>query len=58
MTSANEPFTGTWRPADPLAALRAEPVDGTWTFSAYDLARLDTGTIRAVSLHLNGYVTP
>ena len=58
VTSANEPFTGTWRPADPLAGLRAEPVDGTWTFSAYDLARLDTGTIRAVSLHLNGYVTP
>lgn len=58
VTSANAPYTGTWRPAEPLGGLRGEAADGTWTFSAFDLARLDTGTIRAVSLHLNGYVTP
>lgn len=58
VTSADAPYTGAWRPADPLAGLRAEAVDGTWTFSAFDLASFDTGSIRAISLHVNGYVTP
>jgi subtilisin-like proprotein convertase family protein len=55
--STGAPFTGTWRPADPLAALLAAPVTGTWTFKAVDSARLDTGTIRAVSLHITGFQT-
>ncbi|HEX2133284.1 MAG TPA: S8 family serine peptidase [Actinophytocola sp.] len=56
VSAAQAPYTGTWRPADPLAGLRTEPVDGTWTFTAYDLALFDSGTLRSVSLHVNGYV--
>jgi subtilisin-like proprotein convertase family protein len=56
VTSARAPFTGTWRPDEPLADLLADPVDGTWTFRAVDGARLDTGSIRAVSLELTGFV--
>jgi subtilisin-like proprotein convertase family protein len=57
VTSSLAPFTGSWRPDDAFAGLRGQ-ADGDWTFSAFDLAGADTGSIRAVSLHLNGYVTP
>jgi subtilisin-like proprotein convertase family protein len=50
------PFTGSWRPDDSLASLIDESVDGTWTFTAVDTASADTGSIRAVSLHLTGFV--
>ena len=33
---ADDPFTGTWRPQDPLASLLDGPVDGTWTFTVTD----------------------
>lgn len=56
VTASLAPFTGTWRPNSPLAALLAEPVDGTWTFKVVDQVAADRGSIRAVSLHLNGYV--
>jgi hypothetical protein len=56
VTSALAPFTGSWRPDSPLAAFLAAPVDGTWTFSAADGANLDVGSIRAVSLHITGFV--
>jgi hypothetical protein len=58
VVAADAPYTGTWRPAEAFAGLRGAAVDGSWTFSAYDLAGADTGSIRAVSLHINGYVTP
>ncbi len=57
VTSGQAPFTGSWKPADAFAGLRG-PADGDWTFSAFDLAGADTGSIRAVSLHINGFVTP
>jgi subtilisin-like proprotein convertase family protein len=56
-TTGNAPFTGSWRPNDAFSGLRG-PADGNWTFSAFDLAGADTGFIRAVSLHINGFVTP
>lgn len=54
--SGRAPFTGNWRPEDPLASLLAAPVDGDWRFSVEDAARFDTGSIRAVSLHITGFV--
>ncbi|GIE88711.1 S8 family serine peptidase [Actinoplanes regularis] len=54
-TSSNAPFTGTWRPDDPLASLRVSPADGTWTFHVVDRAGSDLGSIRAFSLHLTGF---
>jgi subtilisin-like proprotein convertase family protein len=58
VTSANAPFTGTWKPVSPLDALRGAPVDGTWTFFVRDTVGADVGSVRAVSLKFNGYVTP
>lgn len=58
VTSANAPFTGTWKPVNPLNGLRGQPVDGTWKFFVRDTAGLDTGSVRSVSLHFNGYVQP
>ena len=56
LTSARAPFTGTWRPAEPLDPLLSAPVDGDWKFTVVDTAARDTGTIRAVSLHVTGFV--
>jgi subtilisin-like proprotein convertase family protein len=56
--SFDAPFTGTWRPNTPLAPLRTGVVDGTWTFHVIDAARNDVGSIRAFSLHINGFVSP
>ena len=56
VTSDDAPFTGTWRPDDPLSPLLSASVDGTWTFHVVDSASVDTGSIRAVSLHLTGFL--
>ncbi|SES17407.1 Proprotein convertase P-domain-containing protein [Actinokineospora terrae] len=58
VTSANAPFTGTWRPTSPLSGFASLVADGAWTYKVVDLAGGDTGSIRAVSLHINGYATP
>ncbi|MEV6878914.1 S8 family serine peptidase [Amycolatopsis sp. NPDC051128] len=58
VTSANAPFTGTWRPTNALGGLTGAAVDGTWTFSVVDAAGGDAGSIRAVALHINGFVQP
>ncbi len=57
VVSGEAPFTGTWKPDEPLAGLLADPVKGTWTFKAVDAAQLDTGSVRAVSLHVTGFAT-
>ncbi|EME62071.1 S8 family serine peptidase [Amycolatopsis decaplanina] len=59
VTSANAPFTGTYKPAQPLGGLTTGTMaDGTWKFTVVDVAGGDTGSIRSVSLHINGYVQP
>jgi subtilisin-like proprotein convertase family protein len=55
VTSSNAPFTGTWRPDQPLSSLRVSPADGTWTFKVTDSANNDTGSIRAFALHITGF---
>ena len=50
------PFTGAWRPDGALADLLAASADGDWTFHVEDVAGNDTGSIRAASLHLTGFV--
>jgi subtilisin-like proprotein convertase family protein len=60
ITSAGEadaPFTGQWAPEQPLSALLGRNADGTWTFHIADTAIADTGTLRAFSLHVSGYLT-
>ncbi|SFW77667.1 S8 family serine peptidase [Amycolatopsis australiensis] len=59
VTSANAPFTGTWRPTQALTGnLAGAAADGTWTFAVVDAAGGDTGSIRSVALHINGFVQP
>jgi subtilisin-like proprotein convertase family protein len=54
--SEDAPFTGTWQPETPLSALLGSSVDGTWTFNVSDNAGVDTGSVRAFSLHITGFV--
>ena len=54
--SADAPFTGTRRPHEPLAGLLNWSTDGTWTLSVRDDFAADTGSMRAVSLHITGFV--
>ncbi len=54
--SADAPFTGDWQPADPLSTVLGSVADGSWTFHVVDTAAVDTGNIRAVSLHISGFV--
>ncbi|MCR6482746.1 S8 family serine peptidase [Amycolatopsis sp. OK19-0408] len=59
VTSANAPFTGSWRPTQALTGnLTGAAVDGTWTFGVVDAAGGDSGFIRSVALHINGFVQP
>ena len=56
VTSADAPFTGTYAPAEPLSGLVGTSGNGAWTFTVADLASVDSGNLRAVSLHVSGYV--
>ncbi|WP_086819783.1 S8 family serine peptidase [Allokutzneria sp. NRRL B-24872] len=56
VTQTQAPFTGTWRPTTALSALAKSSADGTWTFKAVDAVSSDKGSIRSISLKLNGYV--
>ncbi|WP_346056536.1 S8 family serine peptidase [Amycolatopsis dongchuanensis] len=58
VTGVDAPFTGTWRPVAPFGGMAGTAADGTWTFSVVDVAGGDDGSIRAVSLHVNGYTQP
>ena len=56
VTSANAPFTGSWRPTQALTGnLAGAAADGTWTFGVVDAAAGDAGSIRSVALHIAGY---
>jgi subtilisin-like proprotein convertase family protein len=57
VASSLNPFTGTWKPFEPLAGLLDASADGAWTFKVTDGAAADTGSVRAVSVELTGYVT-
>lgn len=48
--TADAPFTGRFRPQEPLAAFRGENPNGTWILRVTDSFPNDTGNVRAVSL--------
>jgi subtilisin-like proprotein convertase family protein len=56
--STDNPYTGQWRPAQPLTGFQGTQADGTWMFTVADLAAIDTGSIRSVSMTVQGYLTP
>ncbi len=47
VTSAMEPFTGTFTPNNTLSIFEAESPNGPWRFQAQDYNAFDTGTIHA-----------
>jgi subtilisin-like proprotein convertase family protein len=57
VTSAQAPFTGSWKPTAPLQTLIGATADGVWTFKVVDAAGTDKGSIRSVSLHAAGWVS-
>ena len=52
---AGAPYTGSFKPASPLAAFTGENGDGTWILRVSDNAQIDTGTVRAFSLRTRGF---
>jgi subtilisin-like proprotein convertase family protein len=54
ITTPQAPYTGTFRPLEPLGPLAGGTLNGTWTFHVVDEASADTGSIRAFSLHFVG----
>jgi subtilisin-like proprotein convertase family protein len=55
VTSGDAPFTGTFKPASPLAAFVGENPNGTWHLNVSDNAFLDTGSVRAFSLAIKAF---
>lgn len=55
ITSGGAPYTGTFKPASPLAALKGEDPNGTWTLHVTDSAASDVGSVRAFTLNLTSY---
>ena len=58
VSSRTAPFTGSWRPVEPLAAFHGRQGDGTWRFTVADRQLSDTGVVRAASVHVSGFVAP
>jgi hypothetical protein len=50
------PFTGTFRPAQPLAQFAGEQANGQWRLFARDDAFIDVGSVRAFSVEVSGFV--
>ncbi|MFO0909702.1 MAG: proprotein convertase P-domain-containing protein [Isosphaeraceae bacterium] len=50
VTSGNAPFTGSWRPEQPLAGFNGINPNGTWSLLISDVVSSDTGTLLNWSL--------
>jgi subtilisin-like proprotein convertase family protein len=50
ISPAGNPWTGSFKPASPLAAFNGQNGNGTWTLTVSDVASLDGGNVRAFSL--------
>ncbi len=50
VTAADAPFSGRYRPDQPLTAFAGKPLAGTWTLEATDVTQPDEGTIRSFAL--------
>ena len=61
ITHGSAPFTGSWRPEQPLALFNgktAAAANGTWTLRIVDAFSGDTGTLNCWSLNFNQGVAP
>ncbi len=51
-TAANAPFSGRWRPAQPLDAFDGKPLAGTWQLRVRDLSTPDPALVHSFALLL------
>jgi Subtilase family/Proprotein convertase P-domain len=49
------PFTGTFKPLQPLSVFGGDDPNGTWTLRAEDLIIFDTGSVRAFSIDISRF---
>ena len=52
ISSSSNPFTGTWRPEQPLSAIIGENAGGDWLLEVSDRFTLQNGSIRRVRIEL------
>ncbi len=55
---AGPPYTGSFKPASPLAAFKGENPNGTWLLHVADGVSSDSGSVRAFSLIVSGAQCP
>jgi hypothetical protein len=55
ITPAQNPFTGTFSPFQPLSGFSGDGANGTWTLHAQDLVAADTGSVRAFSIDVSSF---
>ena len=58
VVTGDNPFTGSFRPARPLALFDGEEANGTWQLRVTDWNPLDVGRIRAFTLTATPAVCP
>jgi subtilisin-like proprotein convertase family protein len=51
ISTGSNPFTGSWRPEQPLSTFLTEPVNGNWQLEIVDAFSIETGTLQAVTLN-------
>jgi hypothetical protein len=51
-TAAQAPFTGSFRPLQPLSAFSGESGNGQWSVAIFDLGTGDVGSLRAFSIEI------
>ncbi|HZY42098.1 MAG TPA: Calx-beta domain-containing protein, partial [Anaerolineae bacterium] len=52
IVSGTAPFTGRFRPEEPLSAFNGQPLSGTWTLNLSDQATGDTGILNSWALDI------
>jgi subtilisin-like proprotein convertase family protein len=55
ISSGAAPFTGSFRPVQPLSAFDGQTIGGTWTLRVIDTAGEDTGTLSSWGTATRGY---
>jgi subtilisin-like proprotein convertase family protein len=55
ITIAGAPWTGSFTPEQPLATFDGEDPNGVWILHMVDNVVIDTGNVRAFSLHVTGF---
>ncbi|MEM7396366.1 MAG: proprotein convertase P-domain-containing protein, partial [Verrucomicrobiota bacterium] len=55
MIAAEQPFTGTFRPKEPLSAFDGEDPNGMWRLTVNDTGFSDTGSVNRFSLEITAF---